>query len=110
MTQDIKQRVAEYKAKVQFAIDNHGKGKYYFDGIFWDELHAEGLKAQEDYIKDLAAQNEKLIETLKYINNRIFDLETGNADLRGNKYLTDSRHKIKATLKSLGINPTNGDV
>lgn len=59
-------------------------------------------RTSDAQIESLTAQLNAAREALIYINNRIFDLETGRVDLRNNEYLTDSRRIIKATLNQQG--------
>lgn len=63
----------------------------------------EFISAENKEIKEQLTQTQQALdiakEALIYVNNRIFDLETGRIDLRENEYLTDSIRKIKTALK-----------
>ncbi len=95
MTQDIKQRVEE-------ALD------ILYNQEDVDSLHDENTEIIYKLVEDLAAQNEKLVEVLKFYENKddyisaaLLDRKTGWPD-KGNR--------ARVILKELVINPTNGDV
>ncbi len=93
MTQDIKQRV-EKVLKGEHCQKEHNMQ---YEGC-WD-----CEREKDDLIKDLAAQNEKLVSGVKKMIAPLI--------VRGRPYeeLINRVNALEATLLELGINPTNGD-
>ncbi len=113
MTQDIKQRVEEAKRILNYERPDI----QHANDLARVTYHKQDVQYIHELIKYLAAQNEKLVETIRWYadwDNYDKDFSPFSVIQHEGSSLkfesTDQGDKARDTLKSLGINPTDGDV